>query len=122
MYDDLYYCPAVEKEIDIRLCWEYCFVDMGGPADTANELKKWIELSNLYDAILKFLIIFNQFGKSDRPEMVDIDTCIQGVWHGLKQLKIGGVCIVMYVCINMITAFGNAIPCHHRIMAQRNFM
>lgn len=48
MYDDLYYCSAVEKEIDIGLCWEYCFVGMGGPMDTANELKKWIELSNKY--------------------------------------------------------------------------
>lgn len=48
MYDDLYYCPAVEKEIDIGLCWEYCFVDM------ANELKKWIELSNKFTDIEDF--------------------------------------------------------------------
>jgi hypothetical protein len=52
--EDLYYCPAVEKEIDVGHCWEYCFVDMGGPTDTAIELKKWIGQSSKFAGIEDF--------------------------------------------------------------------
>jgi hypothetical protein len=52
--EDLYYCPAIEKEIDIGLCWEYCFADMGGPLDIANELKMWIKLLGKFSSIEDF--------------------------------------------------------------------
>lgn len=39
MDKNVWYCPATEKEIAEGLCWEYCFVDKGGPIDTAYELR-----------------------------------------------------------------------------------
>ena len=51
---DIWYCPATEKEIDWGLCWEYCYIDTGGPIDTAYELKKWIELTKKFKDIEDF--------------------------------------------------------------------
>jgi hypothetical protein len=52
--DCLWYCPATEKEIAWGLCWEYCFVDIGGPIDTENELKRWIKLTKKFKDIEEF--------------------------------------------------------------------
>ena len=54
MNESLFYCPAVEKEIDEGLCWKYCFADVGGPIDTTNDLKKWIIQSNRFTDIEGF--------------------------------------------------------------------
>lgn len=54
MVVDSWYCTAMEKKIDCGLCWEYCFVDNGGPTDTANELKKWIEKTNKFKSVNEF--------------------------------------------------------------------
>lgn len=39
---DNWFCPAISKDVDIGLCWEYCFADNGAPIDTASKLKQWI--------------------------------------------------------------------------------
>jgi hypothetical protein len=44
----------MDKDINEGLCWEYCFADNGGPADTANELRKWIEETNRFIDIKDF--------------------------------------------------------------------
>lgn len=54
MIDDRWYCPATEKEIDWGLCWEYCFVDIGGSIDTALALKRWIELTMKFKDVEDF--------------------------------------------------------------------
>ena len=36
------------------LCWEYCFAEMGGPLDTANELNTWIEQDEKFHTIEEF--------------------------------------------------------------------
>jgi hypothetical protein len=54
MSGNLWYCPATGKEIDRRLCWEYCFVGIGGPIDTAYELKTWIEQTKRFMDIEDF--------------------------------------------------------------------
>lgn len=54
MESDSWFCPAVEKEIEHGLCWEYCFADIGGPADTAYELRRWIELTKKFMNIEDF--------------------------------------------------------------------
>ena len=43
-----------EKVIEWGLCWEYCFVDLGGPASTGFELKEWIEHSNRFGSVEEF--------------------------------------------------------------------
>jgi hypothetical protein len=52
--NDLWYCPATEKEIDTGLCWEYCFIDKGGPIDTDCQLKRWIEQTKQFKDIEEF--------------------------------------------------------------------
>ena len=54
MTNDLWYCPAVQKEIYHGLCWEYCFADMCGPIDTAYELKMWIKQTRKFKDIEDF--------------------------------------------------------------------
>ncbi len=54
MSEDSWYCPAIEKEIDCGLCWEYCFATIGGPADITYELNRWIELSKRFTDIEDF--------------------------------------------------------------------
>lgn len=49
-----WFCPALEKLIDEGLCWELCFADAGGPTDTRDKLKKWIEKSKNYKDISDF--------------------------------------------------------------------
>ncbi|WP_147431326.1 hypothetical protein [Azonexus fungiphilus] len=49
-----WYCPAVQKVISAGLCWEYCFADLGGPTDTAAELKAWIAKSGRLSSLSEF--------------------------------------------------------------------
>lgn len=49
-----WFCPAVKKEIDQGLCWEYFFSDRGGPTDTASELREWIKLTKIFRDINHF--------------------------------------------------------------------
>jgi hypothetical protein len=51
---DLWYCPAVEKEIAHGLCWEYCFAEIGGSVDTAYQLDRWIETTKKFKNIDDF--------------------------------------------------------------------
>ena len=54
MSNHLWYCPAVEKEIEHGLCWEYCFAGIGGPTDTAYELNRWVKLTKKFKDIEDF--------------------------------------------------------------------
>lgn len=54
MGNDKWYCPAKEEIIEWGLCWEYCFVDLGGPADTGFKLKHWIEHSGKFSNLDDF--------------------------------------------------------------------
>ncbi len=47
-------CPAFNCIIDDGLCWECCMADRGGPADTAEELRRWIIMSNQFGSIAEF--------------------------------------------------------------------
>ena len=43
--ENIFYCPAVEKDISLGLCWEFCFAGIGGPIDTYNDLLDFINTS-----------------------------------------------------------------------------
>lgn len=55
MYEiENWFCPVIEEEITDGLCWEYCFVTIGGPADTAYKLSKWIKETKKFKDISEF--------------------------------------------------------------------
>jgi hypothetical protein len=47
-------CPAFGRMIDNGLCWECCMADEGGPADTAEELRRWVASSGRFASVLDF--------------------------------------------------------------------
>jgi hypothetical protein len=61
MSEDPWYCLATEKEIDYGLCWEYCFAEICGPADTTYELNRWIELTKKFIDIEDFHKVCEKF-------------------------------------------------------------
>jgi len=54
MPDNLWYCPAINEQIDQGLCWEYCFAEIGAPTDTSYWLNSWIKNTNKYKNVEDF--------------------------------------------------------------------
>jgi hypothetical protein len=50
-------CPAFERVIDSGLCWECSMAGDGGPADTAEELTRWIARSDRYASVADFQVV-----------------------------------------------------------------
>ena len=48
------YCPGFGQMIDTGLCWECCMADHGGPADTAEELRRWVARSGRFASAADF--------------------------------------------------------------------
>jgi hypothetical protein len=46
--------PAFGPVIDGGLCWERCMADRGGPADTADALRRWVTASGRFASVGDF--------------------------------------------------------------------
>jgi len=51
--EEKWFCPGVEKTINIGLCWEYCFAGTG-PTDTKEDLLKWINENKKFLSLEEF--------------------------------------------------------------------